>query len=174
MEPFIGQVQLFAFDFAPKDWAFCNGQLIPIFQNQALFSLIGATYGGDGQTTFALPDLRGRVPNHFGQGPGLNNYVMGEAAGSENVTLLSVQMPAHNHLLEVSNQPASQSSPANHTLAVSGFNGEPVLTYGTTVDGVASSASISPSGGNQPHYNMQPFLTMNYCIALTGIYPSRG
>lgn len=179
MEPFIGQVQLFAFNFAPKDWAFCNGQLMSIAQNQALFSLIGTTYGGDGVTTFALPDLRGRVPNHFGQGPGLNSYEMGQVSGTETVTLIQTQMPTHTHPMMVSNQTASVSDPTGHVLAAStgldSLSGATVTvhTYGTNPTGVASPQTIGIAGGNQSHNNMQPYLTMNYCIALYGIYPSR-
>lgn len=173
MEPFIGQVQLFAFNFNPRGWMFCNGQLLSIAQNSALFSLLGTTYGGDGITTFALPDLRGRVPNGQGSGPGLSNYQMGQAAGSEQVTLLQTQMPQHNHLMEVSDQPASQSSPANHILAVPGVGGEPLSAYGTSPDAIADPRSIGMAGSNQPHQNMQPYLTMNYCIAVEGIFPSR-
>ena len=178
MEPFIGMIALFGFNFAPKGWAFCNGQLMSIAQNNALFALIGTTYGGDGITTFALPDLRGRVPKGFGQGPGLSSYSMGESSGSENVTLMSMQMPAHTHTLMVSTMPATSNNPDGHVMAVS--NGSvpsleasaSVNTYGTQLSGIASPQAIGVSGGSQPHYNMQPFLTMNYCIALEGIFPS--
>ncbi|MVM37044.1 phage tail protein [Spirosoma sp. HMF3257] len=152
MEPYIGQVQLFSFNFPPKDWAFCDGRLLSIVQNQALFSLIGTTYGGDGITTFALPTLRGRIPIGFGQGPGLTSRQMGEESGTESVTLISSQMPAHNHLLMASSQPATQNSPENHLLAIS--------------NGLDNSS--------QPHNNVQPYLAMNYCIALYGVFPSRG
>jgi microcystin-dependent protein len=180
MEPYIGQVQLFSFNFPPKDWAFCDGRLLSIAQNQALFSLIGTTYGGDGITTFALPDLRGRTPIGFGQGPGLTSRQMGEESGAEAVTLISSQMPAHNHLLMASSQPATQSSPENHLLAVSNgvdnSSDSPVNvnTYGTTATTTANPMAIGVSGGNQPHNNMQPYLAMNYCIALYGVFPSRG
>ncbi|WP_338874749.1 tail fiber protein [Spirosoma sp. SC4-14] len=179
MEPYIGQIQLFAFNFPPKNWAFCDGRLLSIAQNQALFSLIGTTYGGDGITTFALPDLRGRTPIGFGQGPGLTYREMGETSGSETVTLISTQMPMHNHLLMASAQSANQNSPENHFMAVSNgvdSNSESpvsVNTYGTTASTTANPMSISTSGGSQPHNNMQPYLTMNYCIALYGIFPSR-
>ena len=173
MEPFIGQICLFGFNYAPRGWATCDGQIIPIAQNSALFALLGTTYGGNGQTTFALPDLRGRVAIHQGQGPGLSQHTMGEMSGSEQVTLLQTQMPQHNHLMQVSDQPASQSSPANHILAVPGVNGEPLSAYGTSPDAVADPRSIGMAGGNQPHQNMQPYLTMNYCIALEGVFPSR-
>ncbi|RYF75427.1 MAG: phage tail protein [Cytophagaceae bacterium] len=173
MDVYIGMIGLFGFNYAPRGWMLCNGQLLPIAQYSALFSLIGTTYGGNGTTTFALPNLQGRVPLGFGQGPGLSNYQIGQEAGTETVTLLQTQMPAHTHPLMVSDQPASQSSPANSLLAVSGYEGSTVLTYGTTVDAIADPKSIGSSGGNQAHENMQPYLAMNYCIAVEGIYPSR-
>lgn len=179
MEPYIGQIQLFAFDFAPKGWLLCNGQLLSIAQYSSLFSLIGTTYGGDGVVTFALPDLRGRTPIGFGQGPGLTDREIGEEAGTETVTLIAPQMPMHNHLLTVSSLSANQSSPENHYLAVANgtdANSEsPVLVnaYGTTPSAIAAPMSIEASGGNQPHNNMQPYLALNYSIALSGIFPSR-
>ena len=146
-----------------------------IAQNSALFSLIGTTYGGDGMNTFALPNLQGRVPIHYGQGPGLSNYAMGQAAGTENVTLLSTQMPQHNHALEVSSSPATTNNPAGNVSAVSADANEGVVnTYGTAINAAASQQAISFAGGNQPHENMQPYLSMNYCIAVEGIFPSRG
>lgn len=179
MEPFIGQISLFGFNFAPKDWAICDGQLLSIAQNSALFALIGTTYGGNGQTNFALPDLRGRVPMGQGQGPGLSPRNMGEVSGSENVTLQQSQMPMHSHMLSVSNQTASASDPTGHVLAAS-TGSDPVdgatvtvNTYGTNPTGTASPQAISTAGGSQPHDNMQPYLTMNYCIALVGVFPSR-
>lgn len=171
MEPYIGQLQLFGFNFAPKGWALCNGQLLSIMQYQALFSLISTTYGGDGRTTFALPDLRGRVPNGQGQGPGLSNYVMGQVAGTENVTLLSTQMPAHNHILMAFSDPGNVSNPQGALLASSGGTDPEYRTSGAIT--AMGQQGIGVSGGNQPHYNMQPYLTMNYCIATEGIFPSR-
>lgn len=179
MDVYIGMIGLFAFNFAPKSWAICNGQLMSIAQNSALFSLIGTTYGGDGVTTFALPDLRGRVPNGQGQGPGLSDYAMGQASGTEQVTLLGMQMPAHNHLMEVSRSPATVSDPTGGVLAASNGTvdnlGEPVTvhSYAPAPNAVANAQAITMSGGNQPHPNMQPYVTMNYCIALYGIFPSR-
>lgn len=174
MEPFIGQIGLFGFNFAPRGWALCNGQLLSITQNSALFSLLGTTYGGDGISTFALPDLRGRVPNGQGQGPGLSDYQIGQASGTENVTLIQSQMPQHNHPLNVSSSPATSNNPAGTVLAVSADANEgAVNTYGTTINATANPQAIGLAGGNQPHENMQPYLTMNYCIALEGIFPSR-
>ncbi|OIN59192.1 phage tail protein [Arsenicibacter rosenii] len=180
MEPFIGMVCLFAFSIVPRGWARCNGQLLSIVQNQALFSLIGTTYGGDGVTTFALPDLRGRVPNGCGQGPGLSEYVMGQAAGEEHVTLLTSNMPQHNHLLMASEGAATTNDPQNNYLARStgvldsGEGTVTVKTYGSQPMTAMNPMSIGMSGGTMPHDNMQPYLTMSYCIALQGIYPSQG
>jgi microcystin-dependent protein len=178
-EPFIAMIGLFGFEFAPNGWAKCQGQIMSIAQNTALFSLVGTTYGGNGQTTFALPDLQGRTVLGQGNGPGLTPRVMGEAAGTENVTLISTQMPMHNHTLNVASQPGSVSDPANHVLAIPNFiepvNGDSVnvSAYAATPNAIANPQAIGVAGGNQPHPNMQPYLVMNYCIALQGIYPSR-
>lgn len=180
MEPFIGQIALFSFSIVPKGWAPCNGQLMSIAQNQPLFSLIGTTYGGDGITTFALPDLRGRAAISDGQGPGLSNRQMGEVSGSESVTLMLSQMPQHTHPMMVSSLPATTSDPNSHFLAAS--NGSvpsleataTVNTYGSQPSGTANPQTIGLSGGTQPHNNMQPYLVMNYCIAMQGVYPSQG
>ncbi|WP_375445358.1 phage tail protein [uncultured Fibrella sp.] len=180
MEPFIGQICLFGFNFAPKNWAFCNGQLMSIAQNSALFALLGTTYGGDGVNTFALPDLRGRAALHFGSGPGLTPRQMGESSGSENVTLLSSQMPVHNHLLMVSAQIGTEASPTGNVVATpigtvdtDGTNVS-VKAYNPTPNSTAYPQAIGMAGSGQSHQNMQPYLVMNYCIALTGIFPSRG
>lgn len=175
MEPFIGQICLFGFNFAPRGWAFCNGQLLSIAQNSALFSLLGTTYGGDGIQTFGLPDLRGRAALHFGQGPGLTPREMGESSGSENVTLLSTQMPAHTHLLQANTNngsvPLSSGSVIANPVDV---NTDAVNAYTTAAPNTTlSPQSVTSAGGNQPHNNMQPYLVMNYCIATEGIYPSR-
>jgi microcystin-dependent protein len=164
-EPFLGQIILFGGNFAPRGWAFCNGQLLAINQNTALFSLLGTTYGGNGQTTFALPDLRGRVPLHFGQGPGLSSYTEGQVGGAESVTLLATQMPAHTH-----SQPATAGDETTNrpNAAVPARGG----VYANTPDG-SNLAATTSAGGGQPHTNLQPYLTLNYCIALEGIFPSR-
>lgn len=173
--PYIGEIRMFAFGTrgAPNGWQACDGSLLPISQYDALFALIGTTYGGDGQTTFAAPDLRGRVPIHQGQGPGLSNYVIGQLAGTETVTVLPTQMPAHNHALVTTTAAASSLTPANTLLpgAVSGDNFYVSDLTGTTQ--VAMSAqSTSLAGGNQPHENCMPTLTVQFCIATQGIFPS--
>jgi len=166
-EPFIGQIILFAGNFAIRGYATCDGQLLPISQNTALFSILGTTYGGNGVTTFALPDLRGRGPVHVGQGPGLSNVSLGEAAGTETVTLLSTQMPAHNHGIAASNGPANASRPGNNFPAAGG-------AYATASDGTTMNAAMDKNtGGSQPHANRQPYLGLNHLIAIEGIFPSR-
>jgi microcystin-dependent protein len=167
-EPFIGQVMMIGFTFAPRGWALCDGQILPIAQNTALFSLLGTTYGGNGTTTFALPDLRGRVPIHAGQGPGLSPYTLGQVGGAEQVTLLANQMPAHNHSLAATNAEASQTLPGGQLLAQSRE-----VTYGSGALVGMNPQSIGAAGGSQPHENRQPYLTINFIIALEGIYPSR-
>ena len=166
--PFIGQIAIYGFNFPPKNWAFCNGQLLPIAQNQALFSLLGTTYGGNGVTTFALPNLQGRVPVQWGQGPGLSNYVLGQQAGSTSVTLLSTQMPAHSHTVTASSNAPSQGSPAGAAWATAAN-----IPYASTANATMSPGALASSGGSQPHDNMAPSLVLNYSIALVGIFPSR-
>jgi len=166
-EPFLGQIQPFPYNFAPRGWAFCSGQILPIAQNTALFSLLGTTYGGNGQTTFALPDLRGRVPLHFGQGPGLSPYDLGQVSGTETVTLLSTQMPAHNHTMNASTGEAADTIATGQVLASSA-----IYAPGSP-NTVMSAQSVGQAGGNQPHPNLQPYLVLNWCIALEGIFPSR-
>lgn len=175
MEPFIGQLMLVGFNFAPKGWMFCNGQLLSIAQNTALFSLLGTTYGGDGITTFALPDLRGRVANHFGQGPGLSNYVQGEASGTETVTLLITELPAHNHAVLANSGTGNTNSPEGAILGGYGTSLPPEGPYTNAGANTTLAANaVGPSGGSQPHNNLSPFLTLNYIIATEGVYPSRG
>jgi microcystin-dependent protein len=165
---FVGEIRLYGFNFAPRNFALCNGQILSIAQNTALFSLLGTTYGGNGQTTFALPDLRSRVPVHQGQGPGLSSYSMGEQTGTESVTLLQTEMPAHNHLHNAANTDATDSSPQGNVPAVIPAGG-----YTATPNTQMNPQSLSISGGSQPHNNLQPLLTINFCIALFGIFPSR-
>lgn len=166
-EPFIGQISIFAFNFAPRGWAFCNGQILPIAQNTALFSLLGTTYGGNGQTTFALPNLQSRVPVHFGQGPGLSSYDLGQVAGTENVTLNTSQLPSHSHLTAVNNGGATATRPNGSVPAGSG-------AYAAAGDGSAfNPAFIQNTGGSQPFGILPPYLALSFCIALEGIYPSR-
>jgi microcystin-dependent protein len=168
-DPFVGEIRMFGFNFAPQGWAMCNGQLLPISQNTALFALIGTYYGGDGQTNFALPNLQSRVAIHQGQGPGLSLYEIGQASGTEAVTLIQNQMPQHSHSVSASSAPATSGRPANAVPARS-----PDDIYGASSDGTTmSSTMIGTAGGSQPHTNIQPYLTLNFCIALNGIFPSR-
>ena len=173
-EPFIAEIRMFAGNFAPRGWAFCDGQLLPISENQALFSLVGTIYGGDGRTTFALPDLRGRAPVHAGQGPGLTNRRLGENGGAEAVFLTINEMPSHNHHA-ISNADSTVATSDKPTDALPARNAGATPQYGENANSTlnANSISIGQTGGNQPHPNMQPFLTINYIIALQGIYPSR-
>jgi microcystin-dependent protein len=177
-EPFIGQIQPFGFNFAPRGWALCDGQILPISQNTALFSLLGTTYGGNGQTNFALPDLRGRMMVHQGSGPGLPPVVMGEVAGSPQQTLLISNMPAHNHLLNATTAAADGSTPANTFLAnANGADnqGNPVTVqvYGPAANTTMNPMSIGISGSSIPFSIMPPYLVISICIALNGIFPSR-
>lgn len=169
-EPFIAEIRIFAGNFAPRSWAFCNGQLLPISQNSALFSLIGTTYGGDGRTTTALPDIQGRAVMHPGRGPGLTSRRLGQRGGTEMVSLSEAQMPNHNHNFMAAPSPAEVKSPSGNSLARS-TGGTLYKATGTLVD--MNNAALQSAGGSQPHNNMQPFLTMNFIIALQGLYPSR-
>jgi len=166
--PYLGSICMVAFNFAPNGWALCNGQLLPISEYDTLFTLIGTTYGGDGQTTFALPDLRGRVPIHKGQGPGLPSYSLGESGGQESVTLTLNQIPQHNHALTVSTNGGSNDNPVGNYMA---SNSEGIKHYSNTAGSNANGSSVGNIGGNQPHNNMSPFLCVNFIIALEGLYP---
>lgn len=168
MDPFVGELRCFGFSFAPVGWAQCQGQLLPINSNTALFSLLGTTYGGNGQTTFGLPDLRGRIAMGMGQGPGLAGYTEGQQGGTETVTLAAAQLPAHNHSVAASST-ATAKSPAGALPAYTADGS----TYGTTADLAMSPTMVGGGGGNQPHNNLQPYLVLNWCIALQGIFPSR-
>ena len=166
-DPFLGELALVPYNFAPKGWALCHGQLLPINQNQALFALLGTTYGGNGQTTFALPDLRGRVPISSGQGPGLESYALGQMGGAERVAITASQMPAHNHALNVHSGKSLQTSPTGNLLANgSVYTSEPA-------NGVAGDSAVANAGSGQAHENRQPFLTLNWIIALQGVFPSQ-
>ena len=166
MDPIIGQILLISWNWAPRGWLLCNGQLLPIQQYSALFSLLGVTYGGNGTTTFALPDLRGRVPVHQGTGPGLTDRVIGERSGTESVTLMTSNLPAHNHGIAVSSEPAGRA--AGSYIA----GGSATVPTGPN-SVILDPSTILPTGNNLPHENMQPYLVMNYIIATEGIYPSR-
>lgn len=170
-EPFLGEIRPFAGNFAPRGWALCDGQLLSIAQNTALFSILGTTYGGDGRATFALPDLKGRTPIGWGQGPGLTDRVLGESLGSPHVTLLVSEMPAHPHSFNGSLEVATAGSPEGRVLAST--SALPVY-HSPGSDRVAlGPTSIAPSGGGQPHNNLQPYLALTFIIALEGIFPSR-
>lgn len=178
MDPFVGEIRLLPYSYAPNNWALCQGQLIPIQQNTALFSLLGTTYGGDGRTTFALPDLRGRVAVHAGQGPGLSNYSLGEITGTPTETLSSAEMPMHTHALtgtvKVSSVNGGAISPANGVWGGSPGHDEYAEEQGTSPLAADLITGISaPAGGGQPHENMMPYLALNYCIALSGVFPQR-
>lgn len=170
-QPFLGMIALFGFNFAPQGWAFCNGQLLPIAQNSAIFALLGTTYGGDGRTTFALPNLQGRVPIHFGQGPGTSQYQIGQAGGSETTTLLAQNLPSHNHPLNAVSETGETSDPTGAFLGNTGALDKEYRTSGTGV--VMNAGAIGMTGSNQPVSIVQSFLAVNYCIALQGIFPSR-
>lgn len=174
-DPFIGEVKLWSFDFAPRFWAKCDGQLLLIQQNAALFSLLGTTFGGNGTTNFGLPDLRGKVGIHRGQGPGLTNRSLGQPGGVASVTLTQSQLPAHSHgaaSAPVSTQPATHTDPAGRVFAVPTDGSFAYATQAdATLGGVGATTPVA--GGSQPHSNMQPYLTLNFCIALQGIFPSR-
>lgn len=172
-EPYIGQIIIFAGNFTITGYAMCNGQLMSIAQNTALFSILGTTYGGDGVTTFALPDLRGRVPVHFGTGPGLSSYELGQMSGSENVTLLTSQLPTHNHTLDVHSGLANSSSPVNNFLATESTGGALVYSNGSP-DAIMNMATVGVTGGSMPVDILQPYLALNFLIALYGVFPSRG
>jgi microcystin-dependent protein len=163
-DPFIGEIRMFAGNFAPVGWAFCEGQLMPISENDALFNLIGTTYGGDGQETFALPNLSGRLPMHQG-----NNHVIGEAAGVESVTLTTSQIPVHTHALLATTDPGSSANPDGKVVA----NGQGAQLYIEDVASTVLPSQVSPAGGSQPHDNLQPYLAIRFIISLFGIFPSQ-
>jgi microcystin-dependent protein len=171
-DPFVAEIRIFPFNFAPKGWAFCDGQLLPISQNTALFSLLGTTYGGDGKSTFALPDMQGSTPMQPGQGQGLSLRDLGEMSGVESITLLGTEMPVHTHTLRAVVDPGDISLPQQGavlavTTGATGYvSGSPQLTP-------MAFQGLPPAGGSLPHNNMQPYLTLNFCIALQGVFPPR-
>lgn len=170
-EPFVGEIRMFAGNFAPRGWAFCDGQLLAVSQNDALFSLLGTIYGGDGRTTFGLPDLRGRIPIHAGQGPGLSSRRLGAKGGAEKVTLTANQLPSHTHTFNAVRTPGTETAPpASGTLAQSvGY--DLYVPFGAPTN--MASSTVSSIGGSSSHINEMPFLCINFIIALVGIYPSR-
>lgn len=176
MDPFLAEIRIFPFNFPPKGWAFCDGQVLPVQQNTALFSLIGTTYGGNGVTTFALPDLQGQVPIHAGQGPGLSDFVPGERTGSETVALVPNQLPGHSHTLNAENPAisgADQSAPSTTSVLAQSSGGFAYAASAATAPVAMNPSAVSSLGGGQPHNNVQPYLTLNFCIALQGIFPAR-
>ena len=174
--PYVGQILIFAGNFAPAGWMTCQGQLLPISEYETLFNLIGTTYGGDGQSTFALPDLQGRAPVHMGQGSGLSNYLIGQNGGVESVTLTTQQIPNHNHAAQISTNPGPSSAPANNFLASEaiGLGTATCFSYGAFggTQSTLAPATLQNTGGNQPHENRQPLLVLNFIISLFGIYPT--
>lgn len=173
-DPFVAEIRIFPFNFAPKGWAWCDGQILPLSQNTALFSLLGTTYGGNGKSNFALPDLQGRAPMHPGQGPGLSLHDLGETGGAETVSLLQSEIPSHNHSLGAQNVPLGGSaSPAGNTLnrPASGNLFAPGSPPPPLV--AMSDQALAPAGADQPHNNMQPYLTFYFNIALQGVFPPR-
>jgi len=170
-DPFVAEIRIFPFNFAPSGWAFCDGQLLPLSQNTALFSLLGTTYGGNGKSNFALPDLQGNAPMFWGQGPGLSLRDIGETGGSDTVTLLESEIPSHSHAWMASNQPAEDRAPAGEILGRS----VGASLYQTTTSGLQAMSpdAIAPAGGDQPHNNLMPYLTLSFCIALQGVFPPR-
>jgi microcystin-dependent protein len=166
-DPFVAEIRIFPFNFAPKGWAWCDGQLLPISQNTALFSLLGTTYGGDGKSTFALPDMQGNAPMHPGQGQGLSQRFLGEMSGSENVTLLTTEMPIHTHGMQTSNDDPNNIQPATR------YTGRTTIYGPVAAAGLMAPQAIGVSGGGLPHNNMQPYLTLYFNIALQGVFPPR-
>jgi microcystin-dependent protein len=172
MDPFVAEIRIFPFNFPPKSWAFCDGQILPLSQNTALFSLLGTTYGGDGKSNFALPNMQGNVPMHPGQGPGLSLHDLGETGGSQTVTLLESEIPSHSHGLMANAFPADLPTPSPAQAYARAFPGHAYKATTTNIT-LMSDNAIAPAGGDQPHNNLQPYLTLNFCIALQGVYPPR-
>lgn len=171
-DPFVAEIRIFPFNFAPKGWAWCDGQLLPLSQNTALFSLLGTTYGGNGKSNFALPDLQGRAPMHPGQGPGLSLHDLGETGGSETVSLLESEIPAHSHTLRASSDAADLFGPGTFTSLASSTGATAYQPSNATLVDLAPEA-LPPAGGDAPHNNMMPYLTFYFCIALQGVFPPR-
>ena len=172
MDPFVAEIRIFPFNFAPRGWAFCDGQILPLSQNTALFSLLGTTYGGNGQSNFALPNLQGSAPMHPGQGPGLSLHDLGESEGSETVTLLESEMPAHSHSLMAQTGTGTKSIPKSNSFARVGGATPYLPPVGAALVPMSDQA-IAPGGSSLPHNNMMPYLTLTFCIALQGVYPPR-
>jgi microcystin-dependent protein len=172
-DPFVAEIRIFPFNFAPRGWAWCDGQLLPLSQNTALFSLLGTTYGGNGKSNFALPNLQGRAPMHPGQGPGLSLHDLGEQGGSETVTLLESEIPAHSHTLRASSDVGDSFAP-NPSTSLAASTGAAAYQPSATSSVQLAPEALLPAGGDQPHNNLQPYLTFYFCIALQGVFPPRG
>jgi len=173
-DPFVAEIRIFPFNFAPKGWAFCDGQLLPLSQNTALFSLLGTTYGGDGKSNFALPNMQGNAPMHPGQGPGLSLHDLGETGGSQTVTLLDSEMPSHPHFMRAHNaDQADHQTPGPNTVLAQSANGSAYQDNTTQNMVNLNPVILAPAGGDQPHNNMQPYLTFYFNIALQGVFPAR-
>ncbi|SRR5581483_2728688 len=174
-EPFLAEIRIFGFSFAPKGWAFCDGQVLPISQNTALFSLLGTTYGGNGTSNFALPNLQGNAPMHFGQSTTGSNYYLGQAGGEQYVTLLSSEMPQHTHQVACNASTGGQTNPANNVWGTAKVGRQAENRYSATpgTSPAMNAQALSVYGGSQPHNNMPPYLTLNFCIAMQGVYPAR-
>jgi microcystin-dependent protein len=172
-DPFVAEIRIFPFNFAPRGWAWCDGQLLSLSQNTALFSLLGTTYGGDGKSNFALPNLQGRAPMHPGQGPGLSLHDLGETGGSETVTLLQSEIPAHGHTLRASSDPADLFAPGPQASLASSTGATAYQPSMASLVQLAPEA-LTPAGSNQPHNNLEPYLTFYFNIALQGVFPPRG
>ena len=170
-DPFVAEIRIFPFNFAPKGWAFCDGQLLPLSQNTALFSLLGTVYGGNGKSNFALPNLQGSAPMHPGQGPGLSLHDLGETGGSETVSLLESEVPSHSHVLFADLLDIADTNIVSPTASFALSSGGTL--YQTASNATLSDQALAPAGGDQPHNNMMPYLTLNFCIALQGVFPPR-
>jgi microcystin-dependent protein len=172
-DPFVAEIRIFPFNFAPKGWAWCDGQLMPLSQNTALFSLLGTTYGGNGKSNFALPDLQGRAPMHPGQGPGLSLHDLGETGGSETVTLLESEIPSHSHAMRAADEASTTNTPGGALVGRPFGRGNNVFNASANNLVTMAPESLAPAGGDQPHNNLQPYLTFYFCIALQGVFPPR-
>jgi microcystin-dependent protein len=172
-EPFLAEIRVFPYNFAPRNWAFCDGQIMPISQNTALFSLLGINYGGNGQTTFGLPNLKDSAAIGVGQGPGLSDYVVGQTGGTQNVTLIQTEMPAHTHAANCISYNGDQSTPAGNVWAAPHVGRGQDVAYAPTGNSTMAPLALQVAGGSLPHNNMHPYLALNFCICLHGVFPAR-